>query len=59
MLKYFMAHLISAKSSVGWAGVVESWEDLDEVVVAVLLVLHLEGHEAQMNIFTWKGIINF
>jgi len=45
-------YLVSAESTVGRSRVVVPREDFDEVVAAVLLVLHLERDETQMNIFT-------
>jgi hypothetical protein len=47
-----MDYLVPTKSSVGRPRVIVAREDLDEVVAAVLLVLHLERNETQMNIFT-------
>ena len=47
-------HLVSAKPSVRGTGVVEAGEDLDEVVAAVLLVLQLERHETQMDVFAFE-----
>ena len=55
---FSFSYLVSAEPPVGGSGVVEAWEDFDEVVAAVLLVLHLERHEAQVDVFTWKIILS-